>query len=269
MFESMMQAAKMTFSGAGLSYRTSVVFGLLTLCFFTATHAICFPQDPCQCQEVCPQEVSYTNSTMGYVSHRTSTFQLAVGKPLNITIMADIQFCCRVRYPQNSQQWVSSNVQMSYETSIRCIRLPKSQLLSYSRAGLPPSDDGVRTAIIKAALVAIMSANPCQQRLAPSGQPFEWVFSIPKCLDWTKNLAPSGNWCLTPCSISHTYCVFAYAMLSTNGIPRPIERVIANWTPLLQSTEFPRGATCRDDGCYEDISDCPLWDLSKRNWPFK
>jgi hypothetical protein len=226
-------------------------------------------QEPCQCDEPCPTEYSYTNSTSNFQNTYYISGQSVYIPLLSKNVNVEIEICCRIRGANASTPFVTTPISASCETAIRCIRIAKDELVNYAQPGNPPSSADLRRELIQAVLALVMCENRCGHGLPAPGQaPIEWVFSIPKCLDWTKTSTSSNYWCLKNCTDRHTYCVYAYKMTTgTGGLPKPVERVVSNWTEPNESAQCGLGgATCMTEPCYTSFPDCASWDLSGKTW---
>ena len=225
-------------------------------------------QDPCQCDEPCTTKYNYTNSTSNFLYNRVITGETVYIPTLGKDVSVEVQVCCRIRVAAYSTKYVSPTISASCETAIRCIRVAKDELLDQAEPGYPVNSALIRKELIQAVLALVMCKNRCEHDLPGVGAyPIEWVFSIPKCLDWTKTSTSSLFWCLKACEDSHTYCVYAYKMMKgAGGLPKPIERVVTTWTQPNESTTCPSGETCVTQPCDTDFRDCGNWDLSARTW---
>jgi hypothetical protein len=228
---------------------------------FLPTHHL-NAQEECECMDVCPNGVEYTACFEEFNGHHAETFDIWI--PLLFkSCSIEIHWCCRIRRvgDPSCQQFVTGALGASCETAITCIKIPKPCVADYVGFGQPINDANLRKSIYQAVLKYIICRNPCQHGL-PIGTeaPYEWVFSMPACLEYVKTGDPLSAFCLESCGTKT--CVYAFKMARTQyDNPRVLEKVITEWSPVDPPT-CDANPNCKYNACDEEFDpSCAEWGI--------
>lgn len=93
--------------------------------------------------------------------------------------------------------------------------------------------------------------NPCQHGLpGPGENPYEWVFSMPACVEYLKTGGPMTAFCLNSCG--SRYCVYAFKVIASpdpNYAVRVLETVVATWSSAAPPYCEPYSTGCVTEDC--------------------
>lgn len=247
--------------------------GVLFLAFMFHTVPAHAGGGECTCENIpCPNNITNSSSAWG-----AAPAVVLLSVPLTgVTGSVDVEVsvCCRIRSMrrEESTPFVLCNLQASCEASISCIRVSKKVLGGYATPGLPPAAT-LRNELITKIIQEILCLNPCEMGVPTQSIPsqnFEWVISVPSCMDWHKTAADAGYWCISACGPK--YCVWAYCMMMdmSSGSPKPKKNPTFTPNPV-KTTWMPVGGvdvcTEVDENPYDtcvrfncpDLQDCKGW----------
>lgn len=246
---------------------TAIVFcvrvAFCLLMVFAGTFEVLAQQgDPCQCPVTCPAP-GYTKCHEGWTSHNTVILTVPLPR-VGPTAFCQIEvhYCCRNRPVNNPwcQKFVTGNISASCEVAITCMRIPKECVADLVLAGQPITDAVLRKQIYQGVLKQMMCGGFCDKGLPAPGQlPYEWVFSIPACIDYIKTGGPMTAFCLQSCG--NKYCVYAFRMITgPGGGPKSLEKVVTEWVDA-NSAACRQDPQCIYDACDENFDPaCADWE---------
>lgn len=210
--------------------------------------------EACACPAECP-EPGYTNCNSAWGAPQSRITSLYI-PDLGMNCDIEIHYCCRIRELQYPK-FVLGPVAASCEMAITCIRIPKACVASRTGVGQPTEPD-VRYSIYTAVLNDLICANVCGMGLPETGNPYEWVFSMPACLCFTKTGGQHSAFCLVSCG--NRYCVYAYrVIMAPGGGPRVLEEVNTEWKPANEDPACDSTPCCVYDPCTDYRPNCSEW----------
>jgi len=240
------------------SIAPSVLRGLLVvLLMVSASHSLLSQE--CHCTTECPN-AGYTQCLEGFASHNQTILDVYIQK-LNRNCLIEVHYCCRIRPVNNPycMQFVTGPIGASCETTITCIKIPKSCIADVVQPEQPITDPVLRRQIYDGIMQQLMCSNPCNNGLpGPGEQPYEWIFSVPACLYYLKTGGPTTAFCLESCGTRH--CVNAFKMaVGPLGGPRVLQTVVTTWNKTTPGYCNP-APDCVYDPCPDPGPTCATWE---------